>query len=259
MKLGLVLSGGGARGIAHIGVIKAFEEKGISFDYISGTSAGAIVGSLSAYGYTPEDMLRIIQDISILKHIRPALNLKGFIKMDGIGEVLMKYMPENSFSHLKIDLTVAATNIKTGKVHYFNSGDLVKALLASSCIPVIFHHISIEGIDYVDGGITNNLPVEPIRDKCGFVVGSHTNFIGSDFHDLNMKSLVERTMLIAISGNVYPKKSKCDLFIDPPGLSQFNGFDLRKAQKIYEMGYEFAHDLLENSSHLTPGLPDQVG
>lgn len=247
MKLGLVLSGGGARGIAHIGVIKAFEEKGISFDYISGTSAGAIVGSLFAYGYTPTDMLRIVQDVSVMKHLRPALNLKGFIKMDGIGEVLLKYMPENSFESLKKNLTIAATNINTGKVHYFNSGDLVKAVLASSCIPVIFNHVNIDGVDYVDGGITNNLPVEPIRGKCGFLVGSHTNFIGSDFHDLNMKSLIERTMLIAISGNVYPKKDKCDLFIDPPGLSQFNGFDLRKAQEIYEVGYESTLNILEKS------------
>ncbi|MDA0196501.1 MAG: patatin-like phospholipase family protein [Bacteroidetes bacterium] len=258
MKLGLVLSGGGARGIAHIGVLKAFEERGISFDYISGTSAGAIVGSLYAYGYTPDKILRIVRDISVLKHLRPALNLKGFIKMDGVGEILMEYMPENSFDSLKKELTIAATNINTGKVHYFDSGDLVKAVLASSCIPVIFHHVTINGIDYVDGGITNNLPLEPIQDKCGFIVGSHTNFIGDDFHDLNMKSLIERTMLIAISGNVYHKKSKCDLFIDPPGLSKFNGFDLRKAQEIYQTGYDFTHDLLENYS-LPSGLPGEAG
>lgn len=253
MKLGLVLSGGGARGIAHIGVIKAFEEKGISFDFVSGTSAGAIIGSLYAYGYSPDEMLEIIEEAKVLKHLRLALNFKAFIKMDGVGEVLLNYMPENSFSSLKRHLTVAATNINIGKVHYFDTGELIKPILASSCIPVIFNHIKINGESYVDGGLTDNLPVEPIKGRCDIVVGSHTNFIGSDFKGLNMKSLIERTMLIAISGNVYPKQSEFDLFIDPPGLSQFNGFDLRKAKEIYNIGYEFTCKLLEDS------LPDLIG
>jgi len=250
VKYGLVLSGGGARGIAHIGVIKAFEERNISFDCVSGTSAGAIIGSLYAHGYSADEMLAIIQDAKVLKYFRPALNLKGFMKMDGIGEMLLKYLPESSFSSLKRELTVAATDINLGETHYFESGDLVKAVMASSCIPIIFTHIKIDGVSYVDGGITNNMPIEPIKEKCQFIVGSHTNFIGPEFTDLSMKSLMERTMLIAISGNVYPKKQQFDIFIDPPALSQFNGFDLKKAQEIYQTGYEFTNKLLEESSEL---------
>jgi len=254
MKLGLVLSGGGARGIAHLGVIKALEEKGLTFDFISGTSAGAIVGSLYAQGYTPDEILKFTEDTSFIRHLRPALNLKGLIRMNGLSSMLANYLPHDSFEGLKIPMTIAATNINRGKPEYFNSGKLIKAILASACIPIIFNHITIDGVDYVDGGITDNFPIGPIRDKCDKVIGSHTNFIGNEFHDFNMKSLLERTMLIAISGNVYPKKELCDVFIDPPGLSNFTGFDLKKNRTIFQLGYDYTHTLFEENPSLASDL-----
>ena len=113
-KIGLVLSGGGARGVAHIGVLQALEEFGVRFDRVAGTSAGSIVGSLYAHGYPPREIYSIIQQVSIFKTVRPAWTWSGLLRMDGLQELLKKYLPENDFAALKLPLTVAATEIRKG-------------------------------------------------------------------------------------------------------------------------------------------------
>src|SRR6267143_948914 len=173
MKIGLALSGGGARGVAHIGVIKALEELGLTFSCISGTSAGSIVGALYAYGYKPGEMLEVIQHVSIFRSVRPAWTWTGLLTMDGMKDLLLKYMPENSFQQLKIPLTIAATEIRFGETHYFTEGELVPAIMASCTVPGVFPPLSLDGGLYVDGGILDNLPVRPLKAKCDFIVGSH--------------------------------------------------------------------------------------
>ncbi|MBK7650509.1 MAG: patatin-like phospholipase family protein [Flammeovirgaceae bacterium] len=102
MTRGLVLSGGGARGIAHIGVLKALEEMGIRFDRISGTSAGAIVGALYANGHTPDKIFELVKNLSIFRSVRPAFAWTGLLTMDGLKELLMKSIRANSFEELQI-------------------------------------------------------------------------------------------------------------------------------------------------------------
>ena len=138
-KIGLVLSGGGARGVAHLGVLKTLEENDISIDVISGTSSGSIVGALYCHGYSPDEIFRIAQDANVFRHLRPALNFTGLIRIDGFSEILLKYLPHNSFDELRIPLSVATTNINDGVTTFFDSGELIKPILASSCIPVIFN------------------------------------------------------------------------------------------------------------------------
>ena len=89
-SIGLVLSGGGARGAAHIGVLQALEEMGLKFSQVSGTSAGAIIGALYAHGHSPKEIFSIIQQMSILKSVRPAWTWSGLLKMDGLHDMLLK-------------------------------------------------------------------------------------------------------------------------------------------------------------------------
>src|SRR5690606_14742801 len=105
MKRGLVLSGGSARGVCHLGVLKALDEFGVTFDYISGTSAGGIVACMYSYGYPPDDILRIIQETRFYKALKLAWTWKGLLSFDGLRELLSKYIPENTFDSLKIPVT----------------------------------------------------------------------------------------------------------------------------------------------------------
>jgi NTE family protein len=239
MTFGLVLSGGGARGIAHAGVIKALEEFGLKFSVIAGTSAGSIVGSLYSYGYKPDEIIQLISSTSFIRSIRPAWTLTGLFTMEILHEALRKYMPENNFSALKIPVTIAATNIRQGTTQYFTQGELFPAIMSSCCVPAVFNPVSFDGNLYVDGGLTDNLPASSIRDKCDFLIGAHCNHITPDFNVKNFRTVIERSLLIAINGNTVLSKALCNVLIEPPDVGRISGFDISKAKDLFEIGYRF--------------------
>lgn len=251
MSIGLVLSGGGARGISHLGVIKALQEAGIEPSIISGSSAGAILGAFIAYGYSPDEVLEIVTKTNLYRIIRPAMSWKGLLSIDNSEEIFKAYFPENSFESLKIPLIVAATNVKRGKTKYFKKGELIRPLLASSCIPVLFHPLEIKGKTYIDGGVLNNMPVEPLIGHCERLIGVHCNPIDKDYKPSNMKALLERTMMMTVNFNAYSRMDKCDFFLEAPDLCHFNVFDFKKSKEIFDIGYHYTKDYIaRNESFL---------
>lgn len=242
MKTGLVLSGGGARGIAHIGVIKALEEMGVTIDIISGTSAGSIIGSLYAYGYKPDRIFEIISSTRLYRSMRPAWALTGLLSLDSLRDILLKYIPENNFESLKIPITIVATDIQKGRAEYFRTGELIPTILASCCVPAVFNPIQFNGDTYVDGGILDNLPAKAIRDECDFLIGSHCNHIGSIVDIKNLRVILERSLLMAINGNTIVNKSLCDVLIEPPEVGKISGFELGKAKSLFDIGYNFTKE-----------------
>lgn len=239
MKTGLTLSGGGARGISHIGVLKALEEIGVRIDCISGTSTGALIASLFSYGYPAEKILEIVMTTKIFSSLRPAWTWTGLVSIMHLEELILKLMPENSFDALKIPTTIATTNLNKGKTEYFTTGKLVPVILASCCVPVIFAPVQLDGQHYVDGGITDNLPAKPVRDHCELLIGSHCNYISGEHDVKNFRSVIERSLLIAINGNTTLSKKLCDILIEPPDLGNTSAFDVSDIKRLYDIGYEF--------------------
>lgn len=237
MKFGLVLSGGGARGIAHLGVIKALEEWGIEPAVISGTSVGAILGALYAGGMKPDEIIEAILQTKIYRSLRPAWTWKGLLRLDSIKVLLEKYLPHNTFDQLQKKLTVVATDLEAGRARYFTEGELIPALLASSCVPGMFNPVEIDGKTYVDGGITDNLPACIIRNECDLVIGLHCNPIVHIESVTNFRSVLERTLLLAINGNAVPSKSCCDIIIEPSDLGRISTFEVAKARELMDIGY----------------------
>jgi NTE family protein len=242
MKIGITLSGGGARGIAHLGVLKALEEMGLEFSVISGTSAGSIVASMYAYGMKPDQIFEQVRQLSIFKSLRPAWTWAGLLTMDGLKELIIKNIPENNFSALKIPLTIAATEIRKGEVNYFMSGELAPAVVASCSIPAVFSPLNFNNSLYVDGGLLDNLPARSIRNQCDFLIGSHCNKISAEFDPKNLKVVIERSLLIAIAANTLHSQKLCDISIEPPNMDRFTVFDIGKAQEIFDYGYRFTKE-----------------
>jgi NTE family protein len=237
MKIGLALSGGGARGFAHLGVIKALEEMGLRISEVSGTSAGAISGAFYCYGYSPDAIFNIISATGFIKSVRPAWSWAGLLSMEGFREMLLKHLPDNSFESLKIPLTISATEIRLGKVVYFNEGVLVPRIVASSSIPALFDPVLLDGHVFVDGGIMDNLPVRPLVGKSDFIIGSHCNPVEQRFDLRNVKEVTERSLLIAINVNASHSKTHCNVVIEPPNLGRYSTFELAKAREIFDLGY----------------------
>lgn len=246
-KIGIALSGGGVRGISHLGVLKGLNEAGIYPTKVSGTSAGAIAGAMYCNGYKPEEVLKIIVETNYFKFMRPAISLTGILKMNSVGELFKLYLKHDDFAQLQIPLTVAATDIKKGKVIYFSEGELINPILASSCIPGMFDPIVIGKRHLIDGGVLNNLPVEPLDGICDYVIGVNCNQLPEETNIKNMKSLIERSVIMAMNSNVYSRKSKCDFFIEAPGLGKYGVFDIKKAPELFQAGYDRVQQFIEEN------------
>jgi len=240
MNIGIALSGGGARGIAHLGMLKALEELGIKPQLIAGTSAGAIVGAFFAYGYSPGEILDIIGNTKLHRILRPSFNWKGLLTLEKTYSFFKTLLPADSFEALKLPLYVCATNLRSGRPAFFSSGELMRPVIASSAIPVLFSPVRIEDNYYIDGGVVNNLPVEPLIGHCDKIIGMHCNPVDEHFAAENMKNLVERTFLLAISRNVTERKRSCDVFLEPYELRKFGALEFSRIREIFDVGYEYA-------------------
>ncbi|WP_421895531.1 patatin-like phospholipase family protein [Marinoscillum sp.] len=248
MKLGLVLSGGGARGIAHLGIIQALEEEGLSFHVVSGASAGALAGGLYCAGYTPSEICGFIEKTNFLTAFRPSFNWRSLLNIERASHELKKYFPEDSFEALKIPLCVSTTDIKRGKVKVYKKGQLIKPILASCSIPVVFDPIVIGKRTLVDGGILDNLPYASIQKSCDKIVALHCNPIDKGYELGNWRDLMERSMMLTVTKNVHARKKHCDVFLEPPGLSKFKVFDFKQAQTIYKFGYKYARKAIKEGA-----------
>lgn len=170
-KRGLVLSGGGHRGVAHVGAIKAFEEAGLPITAVSGTSAGAIVGALYAAGKSTDQMVSFFKNVKLFSWSRYARKKPGFIDTESFRDFMLTYFPKDDFSSLNKNLYVTATNLISGSIKVFQKGELIRALMASASFPGIFTPVRIERSLYADGGILDNFPIEPLKPKCDVIYG----------------------------------------------------------------------------------------
>lgn len=250
-KVGIVLSGGGIRGIAHLGVLKAFINAGIQFSHISGTSAGSIAGAFYAAGIDPEEGLNIFVKTKLLRFVRPAVGSLGLINIEHTSELLKSYFPDDKIENLKIPLTIAATNFSEGKLVYFNKGPLIRAVQASSCIPGIFKPIMIDGQMYVDGGILNNFPVEPLLDNCDFIIGSSCNHLKPVDKITKITSLISRAGIMSINKDMEQKAAFCNILVEPKGMGGISTFDMAKAETIYWLAYEETLQTIKNNEKLS--------
>jgi NTE family protein len=241
-EIGIALSGGGAKGIAHIGVIRALLENNIEPTIISGTSAGSIIGALYAAGVSPEDMERFVADSSLLKIFRlVGIPGAGIVKLSYLAERLAEFIPNDSFLSLKHELYVNTTNLNYGKPVTFSHGTLFDKVVASCSVPWLFKPIVIEGHLHADGGITNNLPAGVIRDRCHVLIGSNVKpkIVVQSNHELDsLMGITERCVDLSLWTNSKPNVKLLDAYIAPEKIHEFSSFNIKKVGEMAAIGYE---------------------
>ncbi len=169
--IALVLSGGGARGFYHIGVIKAIQELGIKIKRISGTSIGAIMGSV--YASNPDiDIDEFLDDLDSAKIYMNILSYIKNPKNSGLEKLFKKYITARDFSDFKIPMTFNAVDINTASEVVFDKGPVFPAIFSSMCIPGIFTPVKIDGRYLVDGGVLNNTPISLVEKYCDKIIVS---------------------------------------------------------------------------------------
>lgn len=239
-KVGLVLSGGGFRGVAHIGVLKAMQDAGIEAEIVSGVSAGALVGACYAAGLSCEKMLELFTKPRLFSLAYYSYKKPGLLDTDKFTHYLQEYLPQDTYDQLRIPLYISATNMLTGKLVTFQSGNLNKPVLASCAFPFVFSPVWIGDDCYSDGGIINNFPVEPLIGKCKTIIGVYVNPVQEiQPHELKTSlRVLERAFSISTGNIPYLKFKHCNIMIEPKALSKFNLFDRKNIYKMYEIGYE---------------------
>ena len=240
-QLGLALSGGGARGIAHLGVLAALDELQLPVGQLAGVSSGAIASVFYAAGFAPREILRLLLATNMVRLTRPAFSRFGLLHLDAVAELITRQLGSTvNFEDLKLPVTLVATDLLAGESVYFNSGPLVPPLLASSAVPIVYRPVEYQGRQLVDGGLLNNLPVEPLLGQENLrVVGVHCNPINTAAHILNFRRLVERTLQLAINANTAARKSKCHLLLEPPELRHFRPLGYKRGTELFDIGYRY--------------------
>jgi len=235
---GLALSGGGARGIAHIGILQALEENDICPSVISGTSMGALVAVGYGLGISTQEMLSLIK-----KEIKPIalsnINMRrmGLFNLKKVERLLREKVTVDDFSSLKIPTFITLTNLNTGHFEIKSEGKLVAYTVASASIPMLFCPVIIDGQYYVDGGLTKNMAVQVLQGKCDKIIGVHVNHIAEINTFKRLKDIAARTYHLAVYNTIRNELDFCDYVVDPPQTRQYTTLDFNKADEIFEMGY----------------------
>jgi len=237
-KLSLALSGGGARGIAHLGVLAALDELELPVGALSGASSGAIAATFYAAGFAPREVLRLLQATSIPRLTRPLFGRNGLLGLEAVEQLLARHLGAAlRFEDLRLPLTLVATDLEAGESVYFSHGPLLPPLLASSAVPIVYRPVEYQGRRLVDGGQLNNLPVEPLLPLGAPIVGVHCNPINREAKLPTLRRVMERTLQLALSANTTARKAQCTLLLEPPLLQQYRPLDFRKASELFEIGY----------------------
>jgi len=250
--LGICLSGGGAIGIAHIGVLQALMDNGIEPDVVSGSSMGAIIGTLYAAGYFPSEMLQMIQEdrlylVSKLMTFKPTFWKSGFSTHGTVQKLIHETIPRDDFKSLKRKMFICVTNLNTMEWEVKSSGkNLATWVSASASIPGIFETQVVDGVYYVDGGVLNNLPAQPLKPICRAVIGVDVLPYSAP---ANLKRPIE-VMAYTLRGiqkvNSAEGRSLCDHVIDCQAVKKFHEFKFEAYQRIYRQGYKDGMDYIKN-------------
>jgi NTE family protein len=252
-KLGLTLSGGGMCCAAQIGVLKVFEEEGISPAIISGASGGAIVGALYANSIPCEEILEVFKKVNpySLNHFSPGK--PGLFDIESY-QVLEPYFPEDSFDALNVPLIINATHLQKGITTYFSEGKLIKKIFASSAFPGLFAPVNINNQLFSDGGILENLPTSIIRNRCEKLIAINVNVIPEVTSSSlsNTVKLMERAMRLVLSCQSTFREEDCDLMIAPSEVAEHLLFSKSSIDKLYEIGYKEGKKMLPQLKNYTP-------
>ena len=269
LKVALVLSGGGAKGYAHLGVLRVLEKEDIKIDYIAGTSIGALVGTLYSIGYSIDEIEKVLDNLNIESFLESGADLTGldldkketlkkysfYINFDNelnyslpkglreteelylvVKNLLKNHENTKNFNNFPIPLRVVATNLNTGETKSFSEGDIAKILTASMAIPTIFEPVEINGALYVDGLVSRNLPVEEAYDMgADLVIASDVGTPVVKKDNYNILSVLNQMIAIQSSYITKDSKEKATVLISPD-IKNISATDTTKRKDLIELG-----------------------
>lgn len=244
-KIGLALGGGAVLGAAHIGVLRALEEFEISIDCISGTSIGAFIGALYAFGKSPDEIEKMVIDLNWLDISKISFSQYGLLSNQGLAKLIHDEFGDINFNDANIPLAIVTTDIFNGEKVVLKEGNVSLAVMASACIPGIFEPIEYKDKLLVDGGIVENVPISPLREMNADYI------IGVDLTTTHLKTKPDNMLGVLLNAfNIAFKYQSKIQMLDAEvlvalDLSKFNLFDRKQIPALIEQGYLDARQVFQ--------------
>ena len=251
-RIGLALSGGAARGIAHIGVLKVLTEHDVRIDCVAGTSVGSIIGALHCSGMGWQEILETTRELSWQELVKPTLSGMGLVETKRLEEYVVALIGDRDFSDLETPFRAVAVDIGTATQVVLDSGSVARAVRASSSVPGIFEPLVEDGVTLVDGGVINNLPV----DQLGEMGAKRT--IAVDLNadrspggtPQNLLDVTYRTFMVLLNNTSSAGRQDADVLIQPD-LTDIAYHDLDQIDRLFDLGVSAAEEKLKELRKLS--------
>lgn len=250
--VGLALSGGAARGFAHIGVVKVLQEHGIPIDHVAGTSAGSIVGALLCSGYEWKAMVEVAHSLEWPELVSPTLSGMGLVQAEKLEEFIGDLLGEGSFENLQTPFRAVAVDIARGEEVVISSGSVARAVRASTAVPGIFEPLIEDDRALVDGGVINNFPVDVVREMgASRVIGVDLNAQRPNTAlPVSLLDVSYRSFAVLLDRTSAAGRESADILIQP-NLEEFSYYDLSVADRLMERGEDAALAVLAELEQLS--------
>lgn len=240
-KIGIALSGGGARGVAHAGALMALEQAGVHPDIIAGVSAGSVVAAMYAAGLHPRRILEFFIGGKFSSFTQFSIPKNGLFSLDPFRDFLRSKIPVENLEDMAIPTVIGTTNFDTGLTENFSRGPVADIVTASCCIPIVFQPRIMGKYHYVDGGVLHNLPSRAIREQCQTLIGINCSPLKhKDTSSNGLFDTALRAYNLVAKSNAVPDLEICDIRISIDRIADVPVFDLSASERLFAAGYEAA-------------------
>lgn len=246
MKIGVTLSGGAVKGVAHLGVLRALRDIGVEPYVYMGTSAGAIVSVLKSEDVLDEDILQLARTSKLTQLVKFNWPKLGLLPMDKLRDRMKNMVLKEDLADLNRRVWINVTDIESGRGVYVSKGPVLDYVMASCAIPMMFQPQKIGNRFYIDGGITNNMPAKFLRGHCDFVIGSNVVSLSATSYS-NLKGflpILDRSLHISLQSRTEMNHGYCDFVFNIPSMDRYDTFAFDKVDQIYNYAYKYASSQL---------------
>ncbi len=237
-RLGIALSGGGARGLAHAGALAAIEEAGLRPDVLAGVSAGSVAAVMYAAGNTPRGILKLFSNRGFTDFVELRPRHGGLFAVAGFRKLLQQALGTYvNMEDLPVPVYVGVTDFDNGLPAEFHSGPVIDRVVASCSIPIVFKPMVIDGVRYVDGGVLRNHPAWIIRPLCDTLIGINVSPLKPKVGADSFFGVAMRTYNIMAKANQRDDMKLCDVSVEMPEIAACSTFDLSLSDNLFMSGY----------------------
>lgn len=252
-KLGVALSGGGARGFAHAGALMAIEEAGLKPDIVAGVSAGSVVAILYAAGIKPIEIPQLFNNAGMSDFTTLSLGQGGILSAEKFKKFIMRAIGDYTrLEDLPMPVYIGVTDFDRGVATEFHRGPIGDVMLASCSIPIVFRPVNIDGVNYVDGGVLRNHPAWIIRDKCDTLIGVNVSPLNQRANPSSLLDVAMRTYNLMAKANQNADMNLCDISVSTPEIAHYKVFNLKNINSVFTSGYIHARKALREAGLWNP-------